>query len=271
MAADLERLAREFKGAGQSEIGDGASALAQLARKLKAPESFPITASALSTPVAAEVPSADLITSAVEEYKKGPLTPELVTKTFQTIWQEREKLVPEELAGVKVKVSPCPLTKEELVNLEKKGLRLGYLPPALATQENRHILGKMFPKMQSASVQEGNSVTNDRTPSGWFDYEVSINALYLGTTETQLMDELGRAKRQLLSENQYIVAGQDSKLFTGRYLDEGSTWARVGSRRYGYLVYVFFHSDGSLDVPWFLNPRGSYPYLGGRSSGVNRA
>lgn len=210
--------------------------------------------------------SPDLIISAVAECKKGPLTPELMTKTFQAIWQKRGESV-----GIKFDVSPCPFTKEELAGLEEKGLRLGYLPTALATRESRHILDKIFPKMQSASVQEGNSVANDRNPSSWFDYEAGIDALYLGTTEEQLLDMLNKANRQLLNENQYIVAGQDSKLFTGRYLDEGDTWVRVGSRLGGRLVGVHFYSDGGLSVRWSLYPRNSDPRLGGRSSGVNRA
>lgn len=227
-----------------------------------------ISLSSVIAPV--EMQSADLITSAVAECKKGPLTPELVTKTFRTIWQEREKLVPEELAGVKFEVSPCPFTIEELASREKKGLRLGYLPQVLATQENRHILSKMFPKMQSASIQEGNNVTNDQNPFGWFDYEASIDAPYLDTTEKQLVDKLGEKNRQLLSENQYIIAGQDSKLFVGEYLDEKNTSVRVGSCSEGHLVNACFSSDGSLDVRWDLGPRRSDPSLGGRSSGVNR-
>lgn len=40
MAADLERLAKEFKKAGHPEIAEGASVLARFARKLRAPETF---------------------------------------------------------------------------------------------------------------------------------------------------------------------------------------------------------------------------------------
>jgi len=213
---------------------------------------------------------ADLITPVIQEYnkehKRGTLTPELVTKTFQTIWQERGRL-----AGIKFEVTPCPFTKEELADLEKKELRLGYLPTALATQESRHILGKMFPKMQSRSVQEGNGVANDGNPFGWFDYEVSVNAPHTKTTVDELMNKLGKAKRQLLSLNQYLIASQDSKLFKGQYLDEGNTRARVGSRSGSDLINAYIDPDGYLHVDWFLPRRDSYPDLGGRSSGVNRA
>ncbi|MEK7450403.1 MAG: hypothetical protein AAB662_00515 [Patescibacteria group bacterium] len=40
MSSDLEKLARKFLGSGHSEIADGASALAELARKVHAPETF---------------------------------------------------------------------------------------------------------------------------------------------------------------------------------------------------------------------------------------
>lgn len=57
MAANLERLAQEFKQAGHPEVADGASALARLARKLKAPENF-LTVPALNTSVAVEMQAA---------------------------------------------------------------------------------------------------------------------------------------------------------------------------------------------------------------------
>lgn len=238
-----------------------------LPERFSKPEVSPVASPASKAPAAIEAQSTDLINFAIAEYKKSPLIPELVTKTFQTIWQERGKL----LVGVKFEVTPCPFTQEELARLEERGLRLGYLPQALATQESRHTLGEMFPKMQSGSVQKGNAVTNDESPFGWFDYEASIDAPYLDTTEKQLMDKLGQAKRKLLSENQYIIAGQDSKLFVGKYLDEKSTFVRVGSRSGGDLVGVDFGSVGDLLVLWCLDPQRHDPSLGGRSSGVNKA
>lgn len=119
--------------------------------------------------------------------------------------------------------------------------------------------------------QKDNAVTNDKNSSGWFDYEVSIDAPYLDTTEGQLMDKISKDGREILSLNQYIVAGQDSELLTGKYLDEDETWVRLGSRHVGHVVSADFSRGGCLYVGWFLGSDYHYPYLGGRSSGVKKA
>lgn len=114
------------------------------------------------------------------------------------------------------------------------------------------------------SVQEGNPVTNDYSPSGWFDYEASIDAPYLDTSEDQLLERTRKHGRKLLSLNQYIVAFQDSKLFTDHYLDEKSTWARVASRDGGRMVRARVSGDGYLNVIPYLEPdaRPWRPFLG---------
>ncbi|MBI2012715.1 hypothetical protein HYS90_02175 [Candidatus Curtissbacteria bacterium] len=185
----------------------------------------------------------DPLQQSVEAYQNQPHTSELVTQTHLAIWQARGELV-----GATYEVTPCPYTQEELADLEANGKRVGYLPAELATQQTRHKLGEMFPKMQSNSVKEGNSVTNDENPSGWFDYESAIDAPHLDTKEGQLMDRIKKDGRTILSLNQYIVAGQDSKLFTGQYLDETRTWVRLGSRGGGRVVDAVFSGGGDLNV-----------------------
>lgn len=132
----------------------------------------------------------DPLASIIEAYQNQPHTPELVTQTHQAIWQARGELV-----GATYEVTPCPYTQEQLADLETSGKRLGYLPPELATQQTRHKLGEMYPKMQSHSVKEGNSVTNDQSPSGWFDYEAAIEAPYLCTKEGQLKDAIKKRRQ----------------------------------------------------------------------------
>src|SRR3989344_9098781 len=201
-----------------------------------------------------------------KEFNSQEHTPGVLTQTFQAIWQARGELV-----GATYEVTPCPYTQEKIAQDEANGVRHGYLPTELSTQQTRHILGEMSPKMQSQSVKEGNSVTNDENPSGWFDYEAAIDAPYLETEERQLMDKIKKDGRKILSLNQYIVAREDSKLFTGKYLDEDGTYVRVGSRNDGYLVSVYSRRDGRLRVGSPLLAGHHYPRLGGRSSGVNKA
>ena len=207
----------------------------------------------------------DPLTSVIEAYKNQPRTPELVTQTHQAIWQVRGELV-----GAAYEVTPCPYTQEQLADLEANGKRVGYLPTELSTQQTRHKLGEMFPKMQSPSVKEDNSVTNDESPPGWFGYEAAIEAPYLDTKEGQLKDAIKKDGRTILSLNQYIVAGQDSKLFTGQYLDETTTWVRLGSRYDGRIVAAGFDGDGDLRVGAGLGPDDHGPVIGGPSSRANK-
>ncbi len=253
MSADIEKLAGEFKGDQFKHLRAFLNANAQLARQLGAPEHF-------DNGQRTSVPKAEGVT----EFKLD--TPDAVTNTFGRIWEARGKLI-----GVTFDIAQCPLSEKELKEREKRNIRVGVLPQAVATQETRHLLGEMFPKMQSHSVQEGNSVTNDENPSGYFDYEAAIDAPYLDTKEKELMERIKKDGRTILNLNQYIVAGQDSKLFTGKYLDEVSTWVRLASRDGGRVVGARFCSDGHLRVYSRLDADVRHSRLGGRSSGVKKA
>lgn len=269
MSADIERLAREFKGDKYKHLRASLNANAQIARQLGAPEHFDNG----QTATTAEKPSPlskEFTLSRIEDIARVCSdqlnTPEILNQAFNEIWDLRGQLI-----GVVLEVTPCPLTQEELSGRKERGISVGYLPKELATQQDRHKLGEMFPKMQSQSVQEGNSVTNDESPSGWFDYEAAIDAPYLDTKEGQLMDRLKKDERQILTLNQYIVAGQDSKLFTGKYLDETRTYVRLGSRYGGRVVRAYFGPHGRLHVGSLLRPGDHDPGFGGRSSGVKKA
>jgi len=205
------------------------------------------------------------VDQAVDAYKSQLRTPELVTKVHQIIWNERGRLV-----GQTFELPPCPYTQNELKTLEEQGKRVGYLPPQLSTQQGRHLLDGMFPNLQSHSVREGNTVTNEQNQSGWFDYETSNDAPYLNTTEPQLRKRVAEEGRCLLNLNQYIIAGQDSKLLTGHYLDENATLTRLGSCVEGRVVGANFDRGGYLNIIWLLESDVRYRRLGGRSSGVKR-
>ncbi len=210
-----------------------------------------------------------LMWSRVSEYISIPHTSELVTATFQSIWKERESRVAHLLEEPFNPIANCDRTTQEIAKSEKEGKRLGYLPPELAAGENRHILAAMFPQMESRSCQEGNIVTNQYLPFGWFDYEAAIEAPYLETNEVELRELFDREGRKGINLTQYIVAGQDSKLFTGRNLDEVGTWVRLlGSRKGGRVVDANFSPFNTLYVGWELDPRFHDDVLGGRSVGV---
>lgn len=205
----------------------------------------------------------------VEEFLTDLHNPEVVTHRFQTIWQERERRLREAGVDLSLAVPSCTYTQEELKQLESEGRRVGYLDPKLATQKARHLLATIWPEMGSYTVQEGNSVRNEGNRHGWFDYEVAIDAPYTKTSEDQLRTEARNLGLEGLTLNQYIVAGQDSKLFTGKYLDQDRTRVRLlGSRDGGLVVSALFDGDGRLVVRWDLDPRDRNPRLGGRFAGV---
>jgi len=210
----------------------------------------------------------NLLQQAIEEFKVGPPNPELATKTFQTIWQVRGKA-----AGVEVAIPSCDRSAEELAELVKTGRRIGYLPEQVMTQKDRPLFAKMFPGLESHSVQEENPVTNEVDRFGWFDYEASVSAPYLNTTEDQLRGMIAADGRLEINLSEYIVAGEDSKLFTGKFLDEVYyTWARLlGSRDDGKVIVARFYPVGYLDVRRYPNPQHRHPLLGGRSVGVKKA
>jgi len=220
-----------------------------------------------SEPVASQIERSLL----VAEYKSQPHTPELVTATFQTIWDDRAERVADLLGGSLASVAGVDRTQEEIAQLEAEGRRLGYVPPELATQDKRHILGVMFPEMQCNGVRAGNTVSNEQVRVGWFDYEAAIEGPHPDKTERELEVIFARTGRSGMNLTEYVIAGQDSKLFTGKYLDQGTTSSRLpGSRNGGRVVNADFYPDGYLYVSSHLLPDSHYPSLRGRSVGVKK-
>jgi len=216
---------------------------------------------------------------ALDEPRGEELTPEHVTAVHQQLWAARGAA-----AGLRLTVPPCPYPAAELAELAQAGRRVGYLPPEVATRATRHLLGTVFPAMDCYSLQPDTEVENIGGRPGWFDYEAAIDAPYAGTSEAELLEEVRAEGRELLSMNQYIVAAQDSRAFTGHYLDERRTWPRIGIRVTGRIVCARFDGDemaeglgdeppvaGSLLTGYDLHPDFRAPYTGGRTAGVARS
>lgn len=215
----------------------------------------------------------------VQEPKRAALTPENVTRVHQAIWTARGDRV-----GRAFELPPCPYSADELAALDGAGRRVGYLPPEVATQRTRHVLGEIFPLMGCYSLQPDNEVANIVSWPGWFDYESSIDAPYLDTDEAALLEQVSADGRELMSMNQYIVATQDSNLFTGQYLDERRTWTRIGIRVTGRIVCVRCDGDemaegmgdeppvpGSLLTGFDLHPSFRSSFTGGRTFSTARS
>ena len=182
-----------------------------------------------------EIQETDPLVSAVEAYQNQPHTPELITQTLQAVWSVRGEII-----GQTYEITPCPLTKEEIAYLEASGQRLSFLPPELAGQRTRHKLGKIFPQIQSHGTRISNPITNNQDRAGWFAYESSISAPHTNMAQEEIENAARNGLRRL-TLNQYIVAGQDSKLFTGSYLDERRTWSNLDSFRDFRIVNAHFY------------------------------
>ena len=211
--------------------------------------------------------------------EQSPLTPEEATRLHRDIWSERGDRISRQFD-----VPECPYTGGELAELAAAGRRVGYLPPEVATRRTRDVLGAIFPLMGCYSLAPDNEVDNSVSWPGWFDYDASIDAPHLDTDETELLEQVTATGRRLMNLNQYIVASQDSRLLTGRYLDEVRTWARIGVEVTGRIVVVRFDGDevaegmgdeppvsGSLLTAFDVDPSLRVPFAGGRSFGVARS
>ncbi len=202
----------------------------------------------------------------LQEYKSQPHTPELVTATWQTVWQSWGERV-----DLKLPVPSLDRTPEELVELEKNGNMLVFVPDRLASQEGRHLLGEIFPEMRSYSVEKGNPVTNEHNRGGWYDIEKSLDVPHTNTTEKEAKKIFDKQERNGQRLNTYIIGSQFSKLTAGHYFDE-STYSRMpGSRREGRVVGALFNPSGDLSVRPYWDPRFRGRSLGARSEGVKKA
>lgn len=203
------------------------------------------------------------------EFKAGRLnTPDAVTRGWQTRWA-----VWGEKVGLNIIVPDFPGTEESLNEALIRGDKPIYVPAELSTQDKRHLLGKIWPQMQSHAVDEGNAVTNEANHTGWRYTESATDAPNTDTTEGQLRGKLKKMGREGLTVAEYVIASQDARVLGGQYFDEGLIWSRLlGSRHEGYVVHALFLSHGGLRVDWALGRELHDPGVGGRSSlGVTEA
>ena len=202
----------------------------------------------------------------IPEYKKTPHVPEVVTALWKAIWMDWGREV-----DIEIQVPLVDRTEGELRELKEQGRMMIYVPQKVATQQTRHLLGKIFPEMQSYSVEEGNPVTNKGIEGGWFDVEASLDAPNTNTREADLKKTFKAQGKQGQTVNQYIVGSQFLKLTTGNYFDENTYSRLLGSRYDGGVVGADSLSDGRLNVYCDLNPDGRGERWGGRSSGVKKS
>lgn len=227
--------------------------------------------------------SLDLLAQAIAEYRRGPITPELMTK----YWREKLKIGGERV-GLNILVPDCDWTEEEIrrpmldiMGNTVQGMMV-YNPEELRRGRMGLIrLGEMYPGMASYTVGRNTLITNTHETRGWIKVEATIGAPNLNTSREELVNFARRQGYLGQRESTYILASQASKDLTGRYFDEGGTWSRLlgvrgesiifRNRRYVMGVGAHFDSDGRLHVDWGLGSLVNVPDLGARFEEVKRA
>lgn len=211
---------------------------------------------------------------AIAEYKIKPHTPERVTRFQKVLWAQIS-----EITGVDVVVPVVVETRWEIEKREKKGKGIILIPQGYEGQNQRRLIAAGFKLVGNKyvpehwSVQDDNQVKNDIIHVGYRFVDMQIDAPYLGTNEEQAKEAAIKEDAEGMNESEYLLAGLQSKLITGQYLDEGSTWSRLlSSSCDGRVVRADFGSDGDFDFYSGLRPGDHYVNLGARfSSGVKTA
>lgn len=196
-------------------------------------------------------------------------TPEFVQESWQTMWGAWIAIAKRNDPKLDIpvpQVPDCGRTQAQLEALAQNEQGRVYVAPM-----SYKMLARVFPGMQSNNAAQ-DRIRDDIPVEGWYDFDISIAAPYLGITEISLREEavdgweVGAAKT-------YIAATQGSKVLVDRYLDqEGesiATWTESllpNSRVGGKVVHGYSCSDPSGGVDFIPSYEPDVPnrYRGGR-------
>lgn len=196
--------------------------------------------------------SRKLLREVIDAYTKGPITSEVVTRYWQAKFNADGEGV-----GFNVIVPECNWSAEEIQRsmVDRHGNKVAGMMVYNSREITLPLLGRMYPKMRSYSVEDKTPITDIHDTEGWVKVYASVDALNLTTTRTQaesFAEDQGYLGGRLKN---YILASQASHDLTGRYFDQGSTWSWLpGSRVGGLLVGADFGGGGFLGVGWVLGP-----------------
>ena len=203
----------------------------------------------------------ELLKQAIEEYKRGPVTPDVVTN----YWKAK---LPD------LAIPACDWSPEQ-VQAPMKDIKGNDVPGILVPDTDKislPLLGRRYPSMVSYSVREDTPVTDTHETRGYVKVYAAIDSPNRVTTQSQL--EKFAEKEGYLGQRlrTYILTSQASKDLTGKYFDEGDTSSRLlGSRDGGSVIDARFRRNGYLTVHWDLRPDAHGPDLGGRFEEVKKA
>lgn len=210
----------------------------------------------------------------IVEHLMNSFSPEILTKFWRAKLQADGKR-----AGLDISVPDCNWTREEIerpmmgIKGNKVPSMMVYIPQELMGQGGLVKLGHMYPRINSMSIRDDTDVQDSHDANkegGWIKVEATLNAPNLNSTQGQLEEHAKRRGCFIQRVNVYILASQARKDLAGRYLDEKSTYSRLGSCMRGVMVNAKFHPDGDMDVNSSSNPRDHNKILGGRFEEIRK-
>lgn len=165
----------------------------------------------------------------IETYSSNVRTPELISKTWQTIWRIWEKR-----AGIMPAVTDLRTTQKEINQIEKEGKMFIYLPRELAIPGNSKylLLNKLFPETRTGLLKNPFHEADDEYHMfGWIDIEANIETPWLSATTDELERIFSWQNRLGQRLPTYIIGSQFSKLVTDRYFDSQSVPSTANEHR----------------------------------------
>ena len=211
---------------------------------------------------------------ALSEYRTKPHTAELITSFQKVLWGEISRIT-----GVDVVVPMVAESQQDIEKREKKGKGIILVPEQFAGQAQRPLITAAFKLVNNGyvsghwSMGSNNLVKNDILHTGYRWIDMQIDAPHTSTNEKQARNAAKKERVDGINHSEYTLAGLQSKLVTGNYLDQDKTWIReLSSSDSGRVVYSRFDSLGDLRVHSGLYPRRRDDRLGARfSSGAKSA
>lgn len=210
----------------------------------------------------------DPLKKAIEEYGRGPLTPEIVTNFWRTKLAGDGKKI-----GLNFPVPDCDWDIEairrpmrDFRGQEILGMMV-YLPDVFLGGEGLKRLSSMYPNLH---IGTGFFSTDTHQTTGWIKVEAAVDAPNLDTDQQQLGEFASQNGYRPQRLRTYVLASEASKQLNGQLFDENGTTTRLLGTLENGNIGATLYSDGSLHVLLNFSPATRSLNVGGRFEEVKK-